>query len=116
MICVHARSHAEAAEGRRSLRLFLRLLYSASSVPLRALREIVVMAAAGTLLLVTAAAQPGPAPITFTDVTAAAGIHFKHENGAFGKKYLPHTMGSPSAFVDFHGHGRQDILLLHSSS
>ncbi|HWF65694.1 MAG TPA: hypothetical protein VN670_00225, partial [Acidobacteriaceae bacterium] len=28
-------------------------------------------------------------PIQFTDVTAQAGIRFKHNNGAFGKKYLP---------------------------
>jgi hypothetical protein len=25
------------------------------------------------------------APVTFTDVTAAAGIRFKHNSGAFGK-------------------------------
>src|SRR6266545_4392938 len=28
-------------------------------------------------------------PITFADATAPAGIHFKHNSGAFGKKYLP---------------------------
>src|SRR5580698_2255089 len=33
-------------------------------------------------------------PIEFTDITAQAGIHFKHNSGAFGKKYLPETMGS----------------------
>jgi hypothetical protein len=27
----------------------------------------------------------------FSDVTAAAGIHFQHNNGAFGPKYLPET-------------------------
>ena len=26
-----------------------------------------------------------------TDVTAAAGIHFRHNSGAFGAKYLPET-------------------------
>ena len=29
------------------------------------------------------------------DVTEAAGIDFVHENGAFGEKYLPETMGRP---------------------
>ena len=28
-------------------------------------------------------------PIEFTDITTQAGIHFKHNSGAFGKKYLP---------------------------
>ena len=85
------------------------------SVPLRALREIVVIAAVGLLLVVTPAAQPA-ASITFTDVTAAAGIHFKHESGAFGKKYLPETMGSGCAFVDVDGDGWQDIVLVQSTS
>jgi hypothetical protein len=50
--------------------------------------------------------------IHFTDVTAAAGIHFMHHNGAFGKKYLPETMGSGCAFIDTNGTGWPDILLL----
>jgi len=60
----------------------------------------------------------GPAhpsgPIEFTDVTAQAGIHFKHNTGAFGKKYLPETMGSGACFLDYDNDGRQDILLLNS--
>jgi hypothetical protein len=39
-------------------------------------------------------------PIEFTDVTAQAGIHFKHNSGAFGKKYLPETMGSGVCLFD----------------
>ena len=54
--------------------------------------------------------------IQFTDVTAAAGIRFKHDNGAFGKKYLPETMGSGCAFLDVDGDGWQDILLVQSTS
>src|SRR5215212_7950459 len=34
------------------------------------------------------------APVEFTDVTALAGIKFRHNNGAQGKKYLPETNGS----------------------
>src|SRR4051812_16792273 len=30
-------------------------------------------------------------PVEFTDVTAQAGIKFRHNNGAYGKKYLPET-------------------------
>jgi hypothetical protein len=54
-----------------------------------------------------------PAQPTFTDVTSAAGITFKHSNGAFGKKYLPETMGSGAAFFDADGDGRQDLLLIN---
>src|SRR6185437_5443234 len=68
--------------------------------------------------------QPAPAPsaaparpsgpIEFTDVTAQAGIHFKHNTGAFGKKYLPETMGSGACFLDYDNDGWQDILLVNS--
>jgi len=54
-------------------------------------------------------------PIEFTDVTAQAGIHFKHNSGAFGKKYLPETMGAGCAFLDYDNDGWQDILLVNSS-
>ena len=52
----------------------------------------------------------------FTDATASAGIRFKHESGAFGKKYLPETMGSGGAFLDADGDGWQDILLVNSTT
>ncbi|MGZ8812208.1 MAG: CRTAC1 family protein [Thermoanaerobaculia bacterium] len=55
----------------------------------------------------------GPEP-QFTDVTAAAGIRFRHNSGAFGKKYLPETMGSGAAFLDIDNDGWQDILLVNS--
>ncbi|MDA0810420.1 MAG: CRTAC1 family protein, partial [Planctomycetota bacterium] len=38
--------------------------------------------------------------IPFTDVTEAAGIRFVHENGAYGQKLLPETMGGGNAFFD----------------
>jgi len=53
---------------------------------------------------------------TFTDVTKAAGIRFRHDSGAFGKKYLPETMGAGGAFLDADGDGAQDILLVNSMS
>lgn len=71
-----------------------------------------------------AAASPSPSPsptpprpsgpIEFTDVTARAGIRFKHNSGAFGKKYLPETIGSGCAFLDYDNDGWQDILLVNS--
>jgi enediyne biosynthesis protein E4 len=47
-------------------------------------------------------------------VTTQAGIRFKHNSGAFGKKYLPETMGAGCAFLDYDNDGWQDILLVNS--
>ncbi|MGH7193128.1 MAG: CRTAC1 family protein [Candidatus Saccharimonadales bacterium] len=58
-------------------------------------------------------ASPAALQVRFTDVTARAGIHFIHHNGATGKKYLPETLGSGCAFVDLDGDGWPDILLLN---
>src|SRR5687767_10932548 len=55
-------------------------------------------------------------PIEFTDVTAQAGIHFKHSSGAFGKKYLPETLGNGCAFLDYDNDGWQDILIVNSTA
>jgi len=65
-----------------------------------------------------ALAQPAryTGPLQFTDVTAAAGIHFKHNSGAAGKKYLPETVGSGCAFLDYDNDGFQDILIINSMS
>jgi hypothetical protein len=50
----------------------------------------------------------------FADVTTAAGIHFRHNTGAYGGKLLPETLGSGCAFLDFDADGWQDILLVNS--
>jgi hypothetical protein len=52
--------------------------------------------------------------IQFRDITAHAGIRFIHNNGAFGKKYLPETMGPGCAFIDYDHDGWPDILLVNS--
>ena len=46
-------------------------------------------------------------------MTAAAGIDFHHNSGAFGAKYLPETMGPGCAFLDYDGDGWLDILLVN---
>jgi hypothetical protein len=53
-------------------------------------------------------------PIQFTDVTSKALITFKHNSGAFGKKYLPETMGSGVCLIDYDNDGWQDILFINS--
>jgi hypothetical protein len=60
-------------------------------------------------------AAPRPSgPLEFTDITAQAGIHFKHHSGAFGKKYLPETIGPGCAFIDYDNDGWQDVVLVNS--
>lgn len=54
--------------------------------------------------------------VQFRDITAAAGINFKHNNGAFGKKYLPETMGPGCAFIDYDGDGWPDIVLINGEN
>ena len=53
--------------------------------------------------------------IQFRDVTQRAGIHFVHNNGAFGKKYLPETMGPGVAFIDYDNDGWPDIFLVNGT-
>ena len=65
------------------------------------------------LLTIVIATFSTSAP-TFTDVTAAAGIHFKHNSGAAGKKFLPETMGSGVAFLDVDNDGWQDLFFVQS--
>jgi len=51
--------------------------------------------------------------VRFRDITAQAGIHFMHNNGAFGKKWLPETMGPGCAFIDYDNDGYPDILIVN---
>jgi hypothetical protein len=60
------------------------------------------------------AAAPVPSPIVFSDVTTQAGLRFVHNNGAFGKKYLPETLGAGALFLDVDCDGWQDVLLINS--
>src|SRR5690349_12028981 len=56
----------------------------------------------------------GTASVQFTDITDQAGIHFVHNNGAFGKKWMPETTGGACAFLDFDKDGKEDLLLVNS--
>jgi len=58
------------------------------------------------------AASPG---FRFADVTSQAGIQFQHNSGAFGGKFLPETLGSGCAFLDYDRDGWQDILLINGA-
>jgi len=59
-----------------------------------------------------APANPG---FRFVDVTSSSGLLFQHNSGAFGGKFLPETLGSGCAFLDYDGDGWQDILLVNGT-
>ena len=74
-----------------------------------------LLVGAAACCVARAASSPAAGPVVvFSDVTRAAGIRFNHVNGAFGKKYLPETMGSGAAFLDYDGDGWPAIFLVNS--
>ena len=73
----------------------------------------VAMAAVALAAIALMADQARGIAVQFTDVTEAAGIHFTHNAGRSGRKYLPETVGAGCAFFDFDGDGWPDILLVN---
>ncbi len=53
------------------------------------------------------------AEVRFTDVTAASGIAWRHNTGAFGKKWLPETLGPGVVVLDADGDRRLDLLFVN---
>ena len=58
-------------------------------------------------------ASAEPASVRFTDVTEEAGIGFRHFKGETGKRYLPETMGSGVAVLDFDQDGWMDLFFVN---
>ena len=55
------------------------------------------------------------AEVQFVDVTTAAGITFRHRNGATAEKHTPETMGSGLAFFDYDSDGWLDLYFVNSA-
>ncbi len=82
------------------------------------LRRVVaaVLAVALPVALVPGIAQPqAGGGIQFADGTAAARLGFRHNSGAFGKKYLPETMGSGLALFDYDNDGWLDVFFANET-
>ena len=81
------------------------------------LRNFVGLASISQLPLLralTGTAAPASFPgFRFTDVTSVSGIQFQHNSGSFGGKFLPETLGSGCAFLDYDRDGWQDIILIN---
>jgi hypothetical protein len=59
--------------------------------------------------------QAGSPGFAFVDITGPAGLMFRHNNGAYGGKLLPETLGSGCAFLDYDNDGWPDILLVNGA-
>jgi hypothetical protein len=59
------------------------------------------------------AQAPAGAGVKFTEITQSAGIRFIHNTGAFGKKWLPETLGPGVAFIDCDNDGWPDIFFVN---
>ncbi len=87
----------------RNLREDLRIFFS----------YVLHVSAALWLAAILASTAANAQDVHFSDITAQAGIHFSHNNGAFGKKWLPETMGPGCAFIDYDNDGYPDIILIN---
>ncbi|HEX8708681.1 MAG TPA: CRTAC1 family protein [Pyrinomonadaceae bacterium] len=108
-----------------AITLFIPLLFVGCVKDANQNQQANAEAATGAAVTPGSTAQQAPAPaeaprpsgpIEFTDITVQAGIRFKHNSGAFGKKYLPETLGAGCAFLDYDNDGWQDILLVNSTN
>jgi enediyne biosynthesis protein E4 len=77
--------------------------------------SVLVLFSLSSRLVATPQGNPAPPTIQFDDITRAAGIQFIHNNGAFGRKWLPETMGPGVGFIDYDNDGWQDILLVNGT-
>lgn len=62
--------------------------------------------------------EPGPqgtSPVTFSDITGAAGLKFEHAASPTFMKYLLETMGGGVAMFDYDNDGRMDLFFTNGA-
>jgi enediyne biosynthesis protein E4 len=57
---------------------------------------------------------PSASTARYVEATSEAGISFRHVSGAYGRKYLPETMGSGVAVLDYDADGRPDLYFANA--
>ncbi len=73
----------------------------------KSVMAIGLAAVSGSLVL-----SQGDAVLTFSDVTAASGIAFRHHNGATGSHWYPELFGGGVAVLELDGDRRPDLLFV----
>ena len=76
---------------------------------------LVLLALALGLLAAPEALRAAAEPVRFVDVTDSVGIDFRHVSSSTSQKYLPETMGSGVALLDYDGDGRLDIFFANGA-
>ncbi|HYN00812.1 MAG TPA: CRTAC1 family protein [Vicinamibacteria bacterium] len=76
---------------------------------------LVLLGPALGLLPAADAPRPAADAVRFVDVTDAVGIDFRHVSSSTSQKYLPETMGSGVALLDYDGDGRLDIFFANGA-
>jgi hypothetical protein len=61
-------------------------------------------------------AQAEPPGVRFEDISAAAGLDFRHTNGASPDRHLAEIMGSGGLFLDYDNDGWVDVFLVDGGS
>ena len=56
-----------------------------------------------------------PAAVLFRDVSDQAGLRFAHHSGLQGKKFMPETVGSGCAFIDYNDDGFYDLFFVNGT-